>query len=334
MKIKIKKIITIIITIFIGICVIIFSFRSYFMLSVNDYYNNSLKAFKIPGINDNFVGQGLDYDPISENFFVSGYQTNNNALLYLVNSHYKITKQIKLYENDIPLKIHSGGITIYKDYVYIAGGNTANLYIFSYQEIIEAKHKAKINALKSFSLKYSNDDYLNPAFVFINEKNLIVGEFFKEKEYPTLKSHKFVTLDDSYNQALALSFPLKEDASFYLDEPDCAYSIPDLVQGMAYDKGIFYLSTSYGLNFSYISSYSKANLIKINYVVALNKKLPLYAFDSLSLIKKRKIPPMSEEIIILDDYLYTMNESASNRYIFGKFLSASYCYKTKITFFS
>ena len=39
---------------------------------------------------------------------------------------------------------------------------------------------------------------------------------------------------------------------------------------------------------------------------------------------------MSEEIVIVDGKLYTMCESATNKYIFGKFTSAKYCYATDI----
>ena len=35
---------------------------------------------------------------------------------------------------------------------------------------------------------------------------------------------------------------------------------------------------------------------------------------------------MAEEIVTVDGKLYTMCESATDKYIFGKFTSAKYCY--------
>ena len=56
-------------------------------------------------------------------------------------------------------------------------------------------------------------------------------------------------------------------------------------------------------------------------------------FDSASQKSAKKIAPMSEEIIIVDGKLYTMCESASNKYIFGKFTSSDHCYATDLNFF-
>ena len=67
----------------------------------------------------------------------------------------------------------------------------------------------------------------------------------------------------------------------------------------------------------------------------LGMELPLYALDSGALLEDGVIAPMSEEIVIVDGKLYTMCESASDKYIFGKFTSAKWCYATDVEeFFS
>jgi hypothetical protein len=63
----------------------------------------------------------------------------------------------------------------------------------------------------------------------------------------------------------------------------------------------------------------------------LGKDVPVYALDSASLVKDSKIAPMSEEIVIIDNQLYVMCESASTKYIFGNFLGAKWCYKTDLS---
>ena len=55
--------------------------------------------------------------------------------------------------------------------------------------------------------------------------------------------------------------------------------------------------------------------------------------DSSVLKTDLKIAPMSEEIEIVDGKLYVMCESASNKYIFGKFTGGKWCYATDLDFF-
>ena len=59
--------------------------------------------------------------------------------------------------------------------------------------------------------------------------------------------------------------------------------------------------------------------------------VPRYVLDSSTQKGDIKLAPMSEEIVIVDGKLYTMCESATNKYIFGKFTSAKYCYATDIS---
>lgn len=44
-----------------------------------------------------------------------------------------------------------------------------------------------------------------------------------------------------------------------------------------------------------------------------------------------KLAPLAEEILVVDGKLYTMCEAATDKYIFGKFTSAKYCYATDIS---
>ena len=59
--------------------------------------------------------------------------------------------------------------------------------------------------------------------------------------------------------------------------------------------------------------------------------VPLYVLDGSTLKGDIKLAPMAEEIVIENGKLYTMCESATNKYIFGKFTSAKYCYATDLS---
>ena len=54
--------------------------------------------------------------------------------------------------------------------------------------------------------------------------------------------------------------------------------------------------------------------------------IPMIFLDSASLISDVVAPPMAEEILVRDGRIYIMNESASNKYIFGKFTTGSHVY--------
>ena len=57
----------------------------------------------------------------------------------------------------------------------------------------------------------------------------------------------------------------------------------------------------------------------------------LYHLDSKCLKKTLEAPPMAEEIVYIDDEIYILNESASKKYIFGKFLSGNNIYSYEYT---
>lgn len=82
------------------------------------------------------------------------------------------------------------------------------------------------------------------------------------------------------------------------------YNIPSKVQGIAFDsKGAVYFSTSYGRNnSSYLKVYSS--------LLALNKRP---GDPSM----KVEMPPCSEEIVIADDNVYVLFESASEKFFEG-----------------
>ena len=79
--------------------------------------------------------------------------------------------------------------------------------------------------------------------------------------------------------------------------------------------------------------YDADAVVRQDDIMILGKKLSLYAFDSAALAADKAIAPMSEELIVVGDKLYVMCESASNKYVFGKFTSAQWCYATELKFF-
>lgn len=310
--------------------------RGYFRLSVNDYYKHSKATFYIPGTNDGFIAQGIADDTVGNNFFVTGYMNDGSASpVYLVDKDSgKLKKTVFVQTEDgSDFKGHCGGIEVYGDYVYIAGGGDCCLYVCRYIDVIGAADGGKVKMIGKVDLKVSDSDKVRVSFVTKTNLGLIAGEFYRAGNYDTLESHWYKTAAGDQNKAMAVFLKFSEEGEFGVEAPSAALSLPDQVQGICSTGESLYLSTSYGPSFSYIYRYDWTEAKTNEKVNLLGQELPLYVFDSASQKSAKKIAPMSEEIIIVGGKLYTMCESASNKYIFGKFTSSDHCYATDLNFF-
>ena len=307
--------------------------RAYFRLPVSNYYHASEKAFRIPGLSDGFVPQGLDYDERSQQFWVTGYQKDGAASpVYLVDrGEGSLTKTVLLGNEDgTAFTGHAGGLSVHGAYVYIAGGADYCLYVYSYDAILAAKDGDTVCSLGSFSTG-TKEDGIRVSCVGVDENRIWVAEFYDEPKYPTPDSHKLTTTGGDLQQAFAVAYEFsdREDAVFGLaPTPVTAYSLPDCVQGITFEKGMVYLSSSYGASFSHIRAYDAEKAAYQKDITVQGTTIPLYALDSQALTQDMKIAPMSEEIVFVDGQYYTMCESASEKYWFGKLTSAQWCYAT------
>ena len=104
-------------------------------------------------------------------------------------------------------------------------------------------------------------------------------------------------------------------------------SIPERIQGTCLTAdGRIVLSQSYGLATSHLLAYDTARLVQDGVFVADGQEVPLYCLDSRSLVADVAAPPMTEGIESYEGRVYVSEESASNRYIFGKLYGAGMVY--------
>ncbi len=303
----------------------------YFKLPVASYYAASEKAFVIPDIMSGSVPQGMHYCQDEQTLLLSGYRADGAASpIYVVDAQtgdclQKVTLQN---EDGTDFVGHGGGVAKYGDFVYVAG-DEAVLYVYSYADIMAAENGGSVKCKGSISLKYSEQDYLIPAFVTVYKDTLFVGEFYREEVYPTPESHHVTTAAGDTNYAIGVSFALSELEEFgVVNVPMAAYSLPKQVQGMTVVGDCVYLSTSWGLSFSHILEYDMSKLPTQGSMSVLGITVPLFVMDSASLIKDHKIAPMSEEMAMIDGKLYVLSESASDKYIFGRLTGGKWCYAT------
>lgn len=318
-----KKILLIISSI---ILIILLFLVLYLKIGVIAYHKISNKSFVIPGLNNNFIPQGLDYH--NNKFYITGYMKNKKASpIYIIDEKTNHYKEVYMKHNNKKYTGHAGGLALTNKYIYIAGDKN-ELYVYDINDVNNAKNRDYVNSIGVF--KINIDSKFNTAFLTIHDNKIVIGEFYRKNNYITDKKHQIKTPSNDFNKALALVYNLDETKKYGIDSLQYAYSIREKVQGMTIDKNNIYISTSYGISFSNIYKYDK-NKIKEGKIKINNNNIPLYYLDSESLIYKTKIAPMSEEIIIKDNYLYIINESASKKYMFGKIINGEYCYKIKLS---
>lgn len=325
-----KKSVKILRNILIGIVAFVAVFFAgvfiYFRAPVHSYYKVSKKAFVIPGEKDGFIAQGISYDAGDDLFYVTGYMLDGSASpIYMVNkTTKKCVKSVKMAKPDgTAYTGHAGGISVLNDKVYVAGGEEFNVYSIEKQAIKAAADKSSVAISGEVDLN-DTENGVGVAFTTTRNGMLYAGEFYRLPSYPTYPKHEIATADGVNN---AIMIGLEPDGNGFT--PAVAYSLPGNVQGASFAQGKLYLSTSWGPAFSNIYVYDEAKLSPKGTFSFQGKELPLYILDSTNLEETKKIAPMSEEIEYVDGRFYIMCESASNKYIFGKFTGAKWCYASK-----
>ena len=300
------------ISIVILVLVAVLGFKVFDLVKHKDFYSNSEVAFNTPGANDNFVQQGFDYVAEEEKFLVTGYMSDDTpSRVYVVNKDGSSTFTKLLKEDGSDYCGHTGGIVRNGDYVYITGGN--GLDVFSYADILEGKATTKqLGSVRTYN---------NPAHCYIYDGYVFAGSFFIEEDYETPEYERMTTPAGDENKSVITVFKLDEGADFGIDPtPRAVLSTRRCVQGMCFtDDGKIVLSTSYGLSTSQLFVYDTEKLTSVqDYDFRDFEDIPLYYLDSASLVEVIDAPPMAEELVYLDGKIYVMNESACNKYIFGK----------------
>ncbi len=317
------------------VALVLLGFRAYMRWPVASYYSASEKAFEIPGLDEDFVPQGFCYDAENNYYLVSGYMKEKAASpVYIVDadSGEIVSKALLHKDNGEIFTGHSGGIAQKGDYVYIAGSSANCLYIYSYTKLLEAGEGGAVERMGKFPLKRTDDDYLGASYVTVSGDRLIVGEYRFEPGYTYPDSHKVTTSTGEIHGGLAIEYAMDEKGVYgIVPEPVRVYSIRDKVQGIWMSEGKIYLSTSHGLNHSLIYVYDESKVAANGTHKIIGRDLPLYVLDDAALEATYKIAPMSEELFIKDGKLYVMCESASSKYIFGKFIGGKWCYATDLS---
>lgn len=327
-----RKVAIVIISILLAIAVLFFALRIGELIAFAPFFSRAKAEFNMPGISSGFIGQGLDYLKEQKAFLTCGYSANKGkpSSVYYIDEKGNSTKCELKKADGSAYTGHTGGIAHYGNYVYITGADGCD--VFSLSDFTEKKSEArKIGEIKSPA---GHD----PAFVTIHGNKLYEGSFYRSGNYETPDNERITTPSGDENKALLYVYDLGGSENFGVSEkPVAAYSTCGLVQGMTIrtdgNKDVqMILSCSWGVSPSHLYFYDLTAIPPVtrHSVTVDGQSIPLYFLDSSCLSSTVTAPPMSEEIVYKDGRIYIMTESASNKYIFGKFMSGSCLFSYKV----
>lgn len=261
----------------------------------SEYYSSKTDYCINPGLNEGAVQQGIAVDVERDLVLTSTYMANKTASrIYITNSKNE-DRYVELYKNGKPYTGHVGGISLSGDYVYIA--NDSKIYKVSLNDVL---NNDKIDIGQGVEVNNQ------ASFTFADDNYLYVGEF-------NYADHYVCNNAIGEYKAICTKYSLDD-----LTTPLAIYSIRDKVQGFCVtDSGDIVLSTSWSLADSHFYIYRSENIKQSGEY----KGVPLYILDNED--KVVKAPAMSEDLSFSNGKVYTMFESACNKYIFGKFFFAN-----------
>lgn len=263
-----------------------------------------------------FVAQGLDYIESEKLFLSCGYAKKKGeaSMVYSLDENGGNGKITKLKNADgTNYTGHTGGIAHYGEYAFITGEDGCD--VFKLSDFTQGKSQAvKVGEIASPT---GHD----PAFVTVHGDTLYEGTFYRKGNYETPQNERITTPCGDENTALIYAYRLGGEENFGVSEnPYAAYSVCGLVQGVEIYGDTIVLSTSWSLSPSHLKFYDKSGIVAGQFTLN-GTNIPLYYLDSNNLVKSVTAPPMSEEIVYKDGRLFIMTESASDKYVFGKFTS-------------
>lgn len=275
-----------------------------------DYFLHSKGEFLIPGLTTAFVPQGFDYVQEEDCFLISGYMSDDTAARVYVRDGEGNTHFVSLLRADgSPYVEHSGGLCHNGQYLYIAGPGGVD--VFSLADVLAGHDPWQLGTIETgYEMAYCS---------FYNGY-LLTGDFYNPETYETPANHRFTTPAGDFNPALMTVFMADSDAPFGIDPtPVAAISTTDRVQGVCFDGDEIILSTSYSVNSSHLYTY-RFDGSRQGTATVLERQVPLYYLDSANLTESVTAPPMSEELVYKDGRVYVLNESACDKYFYGKFI--------------
>lgn len=286
----------------------------YTNVDITQYTEN---AFAVPGLDTDFVPQGISYVDLLEKFAISGYMygKTGESRIYLVDPQTDEYKYVVLKD----FYAHAGGIAANGNDIWISSGgglkkeSDTNSYGTVYHLTVDVLNNAENGSAIEFDGKFKTET--KGSFAYASEDMLWVGEFYTSGGGNEVNPKHYY----GKNHAIVCGYKLPLDVDYSLNlplVPDVVLSIPDKVQGMATDAdGNIYFSTSYGRhNNSALYIFNNYSLWNKSSIEVMNSSVDFYTPHDSSQLAKIKMPTLMEGIDYKNGQLYILFESGAKEY--------------------
>ena len=265
-------------------------------LSLRFSYPDSHSLCAIPDIDKDYIPQGFCYIESLDMFAVTSYSnSDDNSIVSLVDAESgERIKTAKLcYADSSACKAHVGGVADIGDSLLISSGKSARRLKIA--DVLNAEDYGYV----CFCGTLKTD--MQASYISSYENYLFVGQFYSftlDGSYDTPEEQRLYAPGCKRNYAMCEEFDLTDMDKVFSDGsavPLMVISMPNSVQGVAFDGETFVTSSSYTPRNPSKLRYYKLNPSEMNFNMNGND-IPLYFLVERNAEKTVKIPPMSEGI--------------------------------------
>lgn len=293
----------------------------YVRVAYHTYYSEAQREFNIPGIHDGFVCQDLDYYDEASCWLFSGYDAGGGASpLYRRDADGSVARFYAKLPDGTVYDDHGSAITTTGDYAFLACKD--GYLVFDAADMGSVAAGGAVSAIAQVDLE------ITPAFMNVEGDTLYAGTFHLIPSYPAPDEHHLIASDGNENAGVIFAYPADSSGPYgFATQAAYVYSIPDAAQGMCeLPDGNIMLSSSYGLTSSHLRTYDVHAAQQGDAFLVDGREVPLYFLDGNNLVADLVAPPMSEGIETHDGRIWISEESAGNKYFFGKLFGAGSVY--------
>jgi hypothetical protein len=267
----------------------------------------------IPGLRQGAVSQGMANWP-EKNLLLTSHYFDQEIPSCIVTMEWEFGKAlhtVKLQEPDGTIHTgHVGGIVIASSNLWIA--SDAHLYRYDLDDMLTNDTAVAI-------ARFSTEATHEVAFCSAYGDKIWAGEFALNDKYPTDPAHHLTARDGSVRHGWICGYNPEKG---FNRSPDQTLSVPDRAQGMVVTDDFIFLSLSYGRrNRSSIEIFRNPLVEKPHRIVPTSKgeEGPLWFLDGKNHIRSIDLPPMAENITIINGQLAVLFESGAKKFKwFGK----------------
>ncbi len=300
-------------------------------ISFGSYNEVSEKFCKIPGLETDFVPQGIAYSDYLDKFLICGYMNEGGASkIYVINpKNGECEKSVSLIETDgEEYTGHCGGIATFESNAWVASGKYARRLPL---DIL-------INAENETSVQFADKFNSGTRASYINCSNgiLWIGEYHKNGDtYVTEDSHHIFSPDGEKMKAWTCGYVLEsgnpqgftyDGTSKEIVTPDYILGTESMCQGFTQlPDGRFVTSISGQITKSELNTYNNV-LEKVHdgTVKIGEEEVKLWFLDSSEMISTLNALPRSEGIDNYGGKLLVLYESGCKKLSASQIVSTDF----------